>query len=143
MELAVVIVLIAALITAFVMFWSSSQSRVSRRRVKAKKTRTTASRQHSLYKSVSVVCASGACQAATALAEKRFLSSEAPILPLSDCSSSACSCKYVHYDDRRNDSGGRRALASARADMFGQSGQKDRRSENRRSRRRRSDWGFV
>ena len=142
MELAAIIVLIAliaALITAFVMFWSSPQATASRRHVKAKNTRTTASRQHSLYESVSVVCASGACEPAKALAEKRFLSSEAPILPLSDCSSSTCSCKYVHYDDRRSDSGGRRALASVRADMFEQSGHKGRRSENRR----RGDWGFV
>ena len=143
MELAALIVLIAALITAFVMFWSSPQARVSRRRVKAKKTRTTVSRQHSLYESVSVVCAPNACEAAQALAEKRFLSSEAPIFPLSNCSSSTCSCKYAHYDDRRSNSGGRRALASVRADMFEQSGRKDRRDESRRCRRRRSDWGFV
>ena len=143
MELAVLIALVVAPITAFVMFRSTPQTRASRRRVKAKYTRMTVSKQRSLYQSVSVVCASSACEAAKALAEKRFLSSEAPIFPLSNCSSSTCSCKYVHYDDRRSNSGDRRSLTALRTDLFEQSGHKGRSESSSRSCRRRSDWGLV
>lgn len=32
---------------------------------------------------------------------KRYLSSEAPLLPLPGCTASYCQCRYVHYEDRR------------------------------------------
>jgi len=48
-----------------------------------------------------------ACAAARALRDQRFLSRDAPPLPLKDCGSAQCECRYEHYDDRRK--GGRRA----------------------------------
>ncbi len=46
----------------------------------------------------------GACEAAQALENVRFLSDDAPMLPLSDCSNPAgCRCRYQHFDDRRTD----------------------------------------
>ena len=52
---------------------------------------------------VSVVGHSKACRAAVELRGKRYLSSEAPSLPLPQCSSpTLCKCVYYHYADRRS-----------------------------------------
>ena len=54
------------------------------------------------WHAVSVVAPSAACPAALALRDKRFLSGEAPRLPLSDCENpAACPCIYKHHPDRR------------------------------------------
>ncbi len=41
------------------------------------------------------------CDVALALRGQRFLSGEAPTLPLPDCDAIECNCTYGHYDDRR------------------------------------------
>jgi hypothetical protein len=33
--------------------------------------------------------------------KERFLSREAPLLPLAGCTAKYCRCRYVHYEDRR------------------------------------------
>jgi hypothetical protein len=35
--------------------------------------------------------------------DRRFLSVEAPQLPLPTCDPKACTCRYVHHEDRRSD----------------------------------------
>jgi hypothetical protein len=40
-------------------------------------------------------------QAPPFLETRRFLSSEAPLLPLAGCTEKTCQCRYVHYADRR------------------------------------------
>ncbi len=46
----------------------------------------------------------GACEAVRDIEHQRFLSSEAPLLPLPDCSDpNGCRCKYKHWDDRRQE----------------------------------------
>jgi hypothetical protein len=42
-----------------------------------------------------------ACEAVRQLGKTRFLSEEAPRLPLSGCTSQNCTCSYAHFDDRR------------------------------------------
>ena len=59
------------------------------------------------YHAVSIVPCPRACAAARALEERRFLSREAPVLPLRKCDRAKCECRYEHYDDRRK--GPRRA----------------------------------
>ena len=59
------------------------------------------------FHAVTIEPGARACGEARALAGKRFLSREAPPLPLKGCGSSRCECRYGHYDDRRK--GGRRA----------------------------------
>ena len=44
------------------------------------------------------------CQAALAIADKRFLVEEIPKLPLADCDAAQCGCGYDRFDDRRKDS---------------------------------------
>ncbi len=54
------------------------------------------------WNAVSIVCASGSCEAARALKGKRFLSAQAPRVPLAECTSPAsCPCTYKKYADRR------------------------------------------
>ena len=66
-------------------------------------------RQH--WHAVMVVAPSSACAAALACKGKRYLSSEAPRLPLANCDAEACGCKYRHFEDRR--AGPRRAEEKA------------------------------
>lgn len=44
-----------------------------------------------------------ACEAVKKLTGKRLLVSEAPLLPLRDCTSEKCECRYVSFADRRQD----------------------------------------
>lgn len=43
------------------------------------------------------------CQAALAIADKRFLVDEIPRLPLAECDAENCRCAYERFDDRRAD----------------------------------------
>ena len=54
------------------------------------------------WNAVSIVGATASCEAARALKGKRFLSTEAPRLPLAGCTMpAACLCVYKKYPDRR------------------------------------------
>ena len=53
------------------------------------------------WHSVGIVSTGAACAAARACKDKRFLSTEAPRLPLAECDAAACKCKYRHFEDRR------------------------------------------
>ena len=53
------------------------------------------------HHAVSIHAPSSACDAARVLGDQRFLSSEAPVLPLQDCDASECRCRYKHHEDRR------------------------------------------
>ena len=57
----------------------------------------------------------GSCPQARALVNKRFLSGEAPQLPLQDCPMKGrCECRFRHHTDRRSDE--RRATDSGLPD---------------------------
>jgi hypothetical protein len=74
------------------------------------------------------------CVAAQDLRKKRFLSNEAPALPLAGCTKRAtCPCTYRHHDDRRSKAARRDGGSgiSASASKHG--------AERRSSRGRRSD----
>jgi hypothetical protein len=54
------------------------------------------------WSAVSILSTGASCEAARALKGKRFLSAEAPRLPLIECTQSAqCRCTYKKYPDRR------------------------------------------
>jgi hypothetical protein len=54
------------------------------------------------WNAVSIACTSSSCAAAQALKGRRYLGSEAPRLPLADCTSAAtCRCVYRKHPDRR------------------------------------------
>lgn len=55
------------------------------------------------YHAVSLKVGSYACNAAKAIAGQRFLATEAPKIPLPDCSAAdGCTCRFVHHKDRRS-----------------------------------------
>jgi hypothetical protein len=59
-------------------------------------------RQSTPWHAVSVVPGRWGCEAARALGGVRYLSKDAPRLPLVDCGAPAsCSCAYKHHLDRR------------------------------------------
>ena len=43
------------------------------------------------------------CKAVRELGGGRYLSDEAPDLPVPGCTAERCTCSYIHYDDRRED----------------------------------------
>jgi hypothetical protein len=54
------------------------------------------------WHAVSIVTTQASCHTARALRGMRFLSNEAPHLPLTECCAGAtCPCAYKHYADRR------------------------------------------
>jgi hypothetical protein len=54
------------------------------------------------WHAVSVVTGRWGCEAAQCLRNVRFLSADAPPLPLAQCASrESCSCSYKHHRDRR------------------------------------------
>ncbi len=59
------------------------------------------------HHAVSIVPGHHCCHQARELAGTRFLSREAPVLPLKNCGSDSCRCRYEHHTDRR--AGPRRA----------------------------------
>lgn len=54
------------------------------------------------YHAVAIKTSGHACASANELAGTRFLSAEAPTLPLPDCDVDDCQCSFVHYKDRRS-----------------------------------------
>jgi hypothetical protein len=83
------------------------------------------------WHAVSIVSGTPPCQKARSLARARFLSSQAPPLPLQGCELRRCSCRYRHHEDRRR-------LARRAADVAA-SGSYWRGPERRGSRGRRID----
>jgi hypothetical protein len=55
------------------------------------------------FGAVEIRVRAGACQAARSLEGQRFLSKEAPTLPLPSCAAAQCSCKFTKWSDRRSE----------------------------------------
>ncbi|MBT0963935.1 hypothetical protein [Denitromonas iodatirespirans] len=53
------------------------------------------------YHGVAINPGEGACRTAQTLKGLRFLSDEAPLLPLASCDASRCRCTFTHFKDRR------------------------------------------
>ncbi len=91
----IVVILVLFLVVIFV------------RRPKTKKTVRPVERRQSpvkadtTYHAVSLKFPSSACEAAKAMGGIRILSGAAPRIPLPDCDSHKCKCRFVHYKDRR------------------------------------------
>ena len=82
------------------------------------------------------------CEAAQALLGQQYTFSEAPQLPLPDCSSAMCSCQFKglkdHRSRHRRKSGERRDEIRFDSKVAGKDKGADRR--NRKERRRGTDW---
>ena len=53
------------------------------------------------FSAVSVVPGPRCCLAVRGLTHRRFLSAEAPRLPIPECNAAHCECRYKHHADRR------------------------------------------
>jgi hypothetical protein len=73
------------------------------------------------------------CEAVKELHGKRFLSAEAPALPITGCDQPHCHCDYIHHDDRRTDV--RRDNIGLQHHMYGQNSEIEHR-DKRRGRRK-------
>lgn len=55
------------------------------------------------HRAVAICPGAFSCEAVRQREEKRYLSGDAPFLPLRECDQAACECTYEHFDDRRAD----------------------------------------
>lgn len=60
-------------------------------------------RSRNSYHCVEVRKGEDACTAVEALGHVRFLSDQAPRLPVTGCTVQRCACGFIHYDDRREE----------------------------------------
>ena len=91
---------------------SRKSSRVDLKKKLQEKKRLSATSIHNPYHAVSIHQDARACPLALDMGNRRFLDADAPIIPLPDCTSPHCDCKYVHHKDRRRGNGDRRAISS-------------------------------
>jgi hypothetical protein len=84
------------------------------------------------FPSVSIKFGPSACQSVKDLTDKRFLADEAPSVPLINCNSANCTCKFVHHEIRREQDEDRRAPSALRTSLYDTSGNPERRHGGRR-----------
>jgi hypothetical protein len=60
------------------------------------------------FHAVSVRAGSPCCEAVKQIENRRYLSDEAPGLPLPQCGGPSCHCTYLHHSDRRSGARDRR-----------------------------------
>ena len=83
------------------------------------------------FRAVSIKAGTGPCEAVKSLQGERFLIGSVPHIPLADCGSKSCTCKYVHHEDRRRPDDERRAPAALTTDLYASTGNEDRRTRKR------------
>jgi hypothetical protein len=104
---------------------------ITKERVSAKETAARAT-PRTPWHAVSIVSSAACCATAIVLLGTRFLSKEAPRLPLRGClMGSDCRCAYQHHEDRR-------VLSRRARDLWNPSHTRNVVEERRRQRGRRS-----
>ena len=66
------------------------------------------------YHAVGIAPGSACCKAVTELTGRRYLSAEAPKIPLPTCDAESCQCRFVHFEDRREGEDRRERTVDAR-----------------------------
>ena len=87
------------------------------------------------YHCVEIVSDEGLCKSAKVLKGKRFLSNDAPALPLEACTKADCSCRYLHHEDRRGQTEDRRIDFGVTRELYGVFGETNRRNQPSKGRR--------
>ena len=96
MNLALLVFVLVLLIAGWLCVRSRQASKSQRSRPAPQ-----AGSPNSAYHAVSIKFPSNACSAAKEMANRRFLSTAAPKLPLAECNAIECKCRFVHHKDRR------------------------------------------
>ena len=123
--------IIAALsISLMIAYWFLKPRKKQQPRRARMEIRTDTKKRIGTYHAVSVKPGGCGCEAVNAMRGERFLTNggRVPNLPVADCTAINCTCRYVHYDDRRSAQGNRRAAYSMQSNMYGLNGDVDRRS---------------
>ena len=107
---------------------------------KLKASRKTAAKPRNPYRATSIIYDDSACDAVKAIGKKRFLDRDrtTPELPLPDCTTFQCNCKYAYHEDRRVPHEDRRQLSTLQSELYDRAGKPNRRQRKRG--RRKSDW---
>jgi len=103
---------------------SGSQKR-TRRIQKLSSAERSVERATTQWRAVKIAPGLDCCEEASNLADKVFLASASPHLPLEGCGQTDCNCRYVHLEDRR--SGGDRRVELGELDAFLPANQVERR----------------
>ncbi len=69
---------------------------------RSKSTQRTSHKDTQQFHAVSIKPCANACTQVKKLKRKSFLASEVSQIPLTGCNAKACTCRYVHYKDRRD-----------------------------------------
>lgn len=80
---------------------------------------------------VSIVNKGDCCEQVNTLTGKRFLSKEAPAIPMEECTMAHCECRYQHFEDRRQSSNERRVDYGVTRELFGVFGEQNRRDRSK------------
>jgi hypothetical protein len=95
----IALVLIAvALLIALAFWWRHARKGQNSRKTRVRDPK----RPSESYQCVELRYGRDACDAVKRIGDKRFLSGEAPEIPLAGCNAAKCSCSYVHHQDRRH-----------------------------------------
>lgn len=137
MEVAGIILLAVVIVLVLLKMRASPKKKTGSRATKNKGHKVSAAGKRKIAKahdfpSVSIQFGPSACPTVKALTEKRFLANEAPTVPLENCNSANCTCKYVHHDIRREQDDDRRAPSSLRTTLHETSGKPERRHGGKR-----------
>ncbi|MGL6123667.1 MAG: hypothetical protein ACRC1W_11765 [Shewanella sp.] len=81
------------------------------------------------FHSVSIINNGSCCETVEALTGKRFLSKEAPEIPMEKCTNAHCQCRYQHHEDRRQPGNDRRVEFGVTKELFGAFGEQNRRDK--------------
>lgn len=100
-------ILIAVMILGLLVLFRLRHLRTTSRNNRKWDRRTDYGTTHPFH-AVSIAPVENCCPAVESIKSQRFLSEEAPSLPLDKCSAVACQCKYIHYADRRSGARDRR-----------------------------------
>lgn len=127
MQIAILIValVLAVLVLSRLLFPVARESRPGDDEGRERRTGFNAG---SPFHAVSIQPADGHCAAVQTLQVERFLSEEAPSLPLEECGAEDCRCRYIHHTDRRGGARDRRLGPAVDEDSFEFWSQRDRRN---------------
>lgn len=88
------IVVLVAVVGGFYLYARSDRTETENLRVIPRDT-------SNAFHAVSVRPGLSSCEAAQTVNGTRFLSAEAPQLPLAECDQATCTCSFSHHNDRR------------------------------------------